>query len=380
MIKGSREWYQMVIETIHAIYQEELGRNADPSGLSTFIYAAIHAFYTDVEIRRDVRLSDEWKEKHPPTPPPPVIRQFSFNELANVRGALNIKMNAPFGLRPNQDDNTASTNGGWNYSEDMQSHIIAEYKLRGYTHGPVGPFIDPGYHSIWPGVDFRNENERVQVENWLIRCNKAGLITPVFVSPDGWDVDRLRTLDFIFKTPLWQELCQFVVNGFEQQGSKYGWSNKRYVETALYLRETFPNAKIVALHTISKIEAPVGDGDDTSKPGMSNADCWKRIALAGFNLWFYQDDMWGGKDQNIDPTNPDGKTDLEHFVSLWDRNDKNSFVRRFGPEGIWDSDIIPIPGEFGSFGLVWNNEPESRYRTIGRRCINVGARGSFDGC
>jgi hypothetical protein len=373
---GSLDWYLGVADTIREIYKSELNREPEPAGLFNWIFHAREEGKDGAWILEQVKQSPEWHAIHDPRPVP-TIPAYSREALLTFRGALNIKMNAPFGLRPNQDNNTASTNGLWNYAEADQDRILAAYKTRGYTHGPAGPFIDPGYHDLWPGVDFRDPAQLARVEAAIEKIYAAGITPVIFITPDGWTVDQLRALEPIFRSAKWQTYCQLVVNGFEQQGSKYGWSNAKYVSYGKWLNDVFPKA-VIGLHTISKIEAPVGEGDDTSKPGMDIASCWRRVADV-FDYWLYQDDMWDHP-EHVDPANPDGRTDLEHFVSLWDKNDPNSFVRRFGPGGLWECSLIPIPGEYCSYGLVWQDQPESFAREVGRRCIAAGAVGAFDGC
>ncbi len=307
------------------------------------------------------------------------IKKFTREELLKFRGALWIKCNAPWMTRPNQDDNVASTNGLWNYTDEVQDRIISEYKdVRKYTHGPIGPFIDSGYHNLIPGIDFRNDMDRQKVESSLIKLNKAGIITPLFLTPDGWTVEQLRTIEGIYKSDFWQKFGQIVVNGFEQQGDKYGWSNSQYVEYLSWVKEVFPNA-VRGLHTVSEIEIPVGKGDDTSKPGMSGNECWGRLNNL-IDFWLFQSNAVMNHD-HVDPAG-DGRTDGEHWLDLWDKNLSGSFVRRFSSSGTWSlaKDIIPIAGEFWAYGMTWDNTDETIGRTYGRVAIERGAHGSFDGC
>lgn len=372
MALGDLPWYLDVAQTIDTIYREELNRPSEPLGNANWIYHAREGGKTGEWIREQVRASSEWHAVHdvPPAPPRP-----TRDQLLTFRGSLNIKSSSTFNLR-----GTASTNGIWNAPDDQAAVIIREWKERGYTHGPVGPFIDAGYHGLTPPVDFRNDAQREKVVAAITNLQQEGIITPMFLTPDGWTVDQLRTIEPIFKEEVWQGLGAIVVNGFEQQGSRYGWANSQYVDYLTWMKETFPNA-VRCLHTVSGIEAPVGRGDDTSRPGMSLNECWGRLNPL-IDVWLTQFDMWDHAWTHVDPANTDGRTDLSHWYDLWDRANRFSFLTRFSAGGTWPlaKDIIPIPGEFWSYGLVWHDLDEAQGRKIGSTAIALGARGSFDGC
>lgn len=366
---ASLEWYLGVAGTVTEIYRTELFREPELAGAYNWIYQARENGHDGAWILDQVKASPEWHAIHD-APPKPTREQ-----MLKFRGALNIKSTSPFNLR-----GTASTNGIWHTDTDTAAGIIGEYKARGYTHGPVGPFIDAGYHGLVPPTDFRNDAERDTIIAAIRQVQKAGIMTPMFLTPDGWTVEQLRTIEPIFKEDIWQDLGAIVVNGFEQQGTRYGWSNAQYVEYLSWVKETFPNA-VRGLHTVSTVEAPVGNGDDTRKPGMSLNECWGRLnGLIDF--WLTQFDMWDNAWVHVDPDNPDGRTDLEHWYDLWDKTVPASFVNRFSEHGSWPlaKDIIPIAGEFWSYGLVWHDLSEAQGRDIGAHAISLGAAGSFDGC
>lgn len=297
-------------------------------------------------------------------------------ELLRFRGSLNIRSSRDYSWTLK---GTVSTNGAWHRTDEELANIVADWKERNYTHGSMGPFIDPGYHGLTPATDFRDDKQRERIEQVIQYFQQNGIITPLFLTPDGWTVEQLRTLEPIFKSDLWQRIGAIVVNGFEQQGTKYGWSNSQYVDYLQWVRETFPRA-VCGLHTVSKIEVPVGNGDDTSQPGMSANECWGRLNNL-IDFWLYQDDMWNYGWLHVDPDG-DGRTDLQHWYDLWDKNLPGSFVNRFSEHGSWPlaKDIIPIAGEFWSYGLVWFDLPEEQGQLIGNTAIGLGAHGSFDGC
>jgi len=311
-------------------------------------------------------------------------------ELLVIRGALNIKITAPYGPRPGQPDNMASTNAPWIYTPEQRKAIRDGYKARGYTHGPVGPFVDPGYHGQIPGVDIRQPGAADQIADLLQEFWDDGICPVVFIQVDGWTLGQMRTLEPVFRSDRWQRLCRVVCNGFEQQGSKYGWSNQDYINWLSWLRDVFPNAKRL-LHTVDGIEAPVGNGDDTSKPGMSNGQCWSRVTPL-IHGWLHQSSVLfpagvnGALGPNhVDP-NGDGRTDEAHWFDLWDASKPWSFTSRFrhGTAG-WPTTsanggpLKVYAGEYYSFALWWANASEDFARDHGQRAVQLGADGYFDG-
>jgi hypothetical protein len=307
----------------------------------------------------------------------------SREALLAIRGALfSVKAKTSIGVRPGQVDNIASTGYFPAYGEADRTVTIDAYKARGYTHGPVGPFIDPGYHGQFQPVDFRDDADRDRVERALQAVWDAGLIPVVFVTPDGWTVDQLKTLEPIYRSETWQRLCRIVCNGFEQQGSKYGWSNQQYVEYLSWLRDVFPTS-IRLLHTVADIEAPVGNGDDTSKPGMSNGECWGRVTPL-IHGWLHQSNALFTPN-HVDPGG-DGRTDEAHWYDLWDASKPASLVSRFrhGVAG-WPTTsanggpLKVYAGEFASFAVYWQNASEDVARDHGAKAVQLGADGSLDG-
>lgn len=313
---------------------------------------------------------------------------YTKEQLLKFRGALfTVKANhldgsgfcdLPDGPRPHQPDNIAVF-ASYYYTKEQRQCVYQLWKERGYTHGPVGPFVDPGYHGQTPGIDFRQDNGEAAADV-IQEVWDAGLIPVVFLTPDGWTVEQLRALDPIFKSPRWQKLLRVVVNGYEQQGTKYGWSNAQYVQYLSWEAETFPNA-VRGLHTISDIEAPVGNGDDTSKPGMSNGECWARV-VKYIHFWLHQSNALFTPDHVAD----NGKTDGENWLALWDRNNPYSFVTRFtkGTAG-WPTvaadgnPLCVVPGEYRSYITWWQNAPEEVAREWGRHALELGACGFMDG-
>jgi hypothetical protein len=325
---------------------------------------------------------------HPPEPAHVDPGIYSDAQLLAIRGALNIRLpGAPMGPRPGAPTAMASTNGLWHYSPEWQAKILSAYRdERHYTHGPIGPFVDPGYHGQFPPVDIRNDAEREQVEAALQTMWDSGVIPVVFIQNDGWPITAMeRDMAPIFRSEKWQKLCRVVCNGFEQQGSVYGWSNQEYVDWLTWLKSVFPNAKRL-LHTVAGIEAPVGAGDDTSQPGMSNGECWGRVTPL-IHGWLRQgNELFDPGPDHVDPAG-DGRTDEQHWYDLADTSVASSMVNRFrqGYAG-WPTTSAnggPMKwyhGEYYSFYLFNTVSADEAYaQAHGKRAVELGADGAFDG-
>lgn len=66
----SAEWYPMVLETVDSLYQQELGRNADTSGLANYLFRAREDGKDAEWMRTDIRKSTEWIEREATIPNP----------------------------------------------------------------------------------------------------------------------------------------------------------------------------------------------------------------------------------------------------------------------------------------------------------------------
>lgn len=380
MTFGSLEWYQTVFQTIDALYLEELFRHADLGGAVNWVYHAREHGWTAEQIRAALQASEEWTAIRAHKDP----SSYSQDDLLKIRGSLfTVKAaTSQWGPRPGQPDNVACLGFIPSYSEADRNLTIAAYKSRGYTHGPMGPFIDQGYHGQIPPIDFRDATVRAGIEDSIQWVWDQGIIPIIFITPDGWTVDQLRSLEPILRSEKWQRLCRIVCNGFEQQGSKYGWSNAQYIEYLTWLKDVFPTS-VRLLHTISDIEAPVGNGDDTSKPGMSNGQCWARVTPL-IHGWLHQSNALFDP-RHVDPGG-DGRTDEAHWYDLWDAAKASSLVSRFrqGVAG-WPttsasgSPLKVYAGEFLSFRVYWENWSEDLARDYGAKALSLGADGYLDG-
>lgn len=390
MIFASEPWYEETYRTITTLYQEELGRPPDVSGGLNLLWNARENLWDGPKMRQFLHDSPEgvaYRSKPAHLDP----ATYSVDQLLRFRGSL-FTVSEP-GIPTFNTPGHSIFFYSAGYSPADRQKVYAAWKARGYTHGPIGPFLDPGYHGQVPAMDFRQNPDAaadILEEVW-----DAGLIPIVFVIPDHagpeggwaeghvWSIEELKTLEPIYRSERWQKLCRVVVNGWELQGSKYGWSNAQYVEQLSWLADVFPSA-VRGLHTIADIEAPVGNGDDTSQPGMGNGDCWARVAHL-IHFWLHQSSALFTPDHVAD----NGRTDGQNWLALWDKNAPASFIRRFTDPtvyGDWpktcafpDRGLTAIPGEYLSIEVYNGRATEAQARDWGHKALLAGATGFMDG-
>lgn len=358
----------MWIATANAMYQEELFRAPDPSGLANWLDLASQG-ETAETIRAWMRTTPEWHDLHDERPWTPT-------QLRVIRGAIwPTRGPVQFGPRPGQPDNIIDT-GCEFYSESDLSISRAAISARKYTHVQMGPFIDPGYHGQYPSIDFRNDPDAtlVQIEAWW----KAGYAVIAFIGPDGWTTAQMRTLEPIFLQPRWQAALKMIV--------PMGWEpsedtpNAEFVARYEWAKRVFPNA-LQYIHLAADFDAP-GNNDDLT-PNQSKfigmPECWNRVVpyLTGYLI---QNGPY--------PTAPDADpTTATNFANQFKVNVRGSLRDRFvnGYAG-WPTTCANggtldlINAECTSYFAYWNNLPEDASRAWGQAALAAGADGAFDGC
>lgn len=314
-----------------------------------------------------------------PIPPPPTLET-----LAHIRGAMwTSRLNLPYGPRPNQPDNCTCIDYFECFSPSDQARIIQDYHVnKGYTHAPMGPLVDAGYHDQLPAVDGRSDPSQYFAA--ASKLEAAGVHVIHFLRPDrgcaglDWAVEDLdRELGPIFRTPQAQTLMQIVCLGWEP-GPKYYYDNAWWVEMLQWQAQTFPNA-LRLFHMVADCDAPVG-GADNGKPF---SQMWANVTPY-IHGWLVQN---GGYAESGAPL---ATPDFNHeFALQFDQTDPKSLVRRFrdGYDGwptgsAWGptSPLRVYAGEFAAFNDYWNNAPESESIRLGNLAIAAGASGSLDGC
>lgn len=358
----------MWIATANAMYQEELFRAPDPSGLANWLDLASQG-ETAETIRAWMRTTPEWHDLHDERPWTPT-------QLRVIRGAIwPTRGPVQFGPRPGQPDNIIDT-GCEFYSESDLSISRAAISARKYTHVQMGPFIDPGYHGQYPSIDFRNDPDAtlVQIEAWW----KAGYAVIAFIGPDGWTTAQMRTLEPIFLQPRWQAALKMIV--------PMGWEpsedtpNAEFVARYEWAKRVFPNA-LQYIHLAADFDAP-GNNDDLTpnQPKfIGMPECWNRVVpyLTGYLI---QNGPY--------PTAPDADpTTATNFANQFKVNVRGSLRDRFvnGYAG-WPTTCANggtldlINAECTSYFAYWNNLPEDASRAWGQAALAAGADGAFDGC
>lgn len=318
-----------------------------------------------------------------PTLPPTTLEQ-----RAKIRGAMwTARLDLPWGPRPNQPDNNLVIDYFEVFSLKDQDRMLAAYgpKGDGYTHAPMGPMVDAGYHGQLPATDWRR-NPNVYLDA-AVKEERAGVQVIHFLRPDRgcvdleWTVEDLeRELGPIFRSAKAQAIMRIVCLGWEP-GPRYYYDNAWWCEMTAWMARTFPNA-LRLIHMVSDCDAPAGRDDD--KKGISNGKAWANLA-GRIHGWLVQ---------NAGYTDGDSPTPSAHFMSEFTKQfdgSRGSLITRFttgGPMGDWPVDsawgvgqrLRVYAGEFAAYADYWKNWPEEVSRDIGDSAIAAGADGSLDGC
>jgi hypothetical protein len=161
---------QKWIETIDAVYREELARGVDWSGLATRLIEIAGGWHVE-ELRAAIRDSAEWHDRHDPRPRPPIDRR-------DLRGAFCIP------TRPRRVWWPAYLGG----DEAEQDRYITDTVDRHYTFGQVlvsGLPYGTDYPEIAPDAG--------RLRAGLEKIRAAGLVTIVaFDDRRGADLSYLR--------------------------------------------------------------------------------------------------------------------------------------------------------------------------------------------
>lgn len=302
-------------------------------------------------------------------------RTWTPAELRAVRGAIwPTRGPVAFGPRPGADDNIIDTGCEFYGAADLATSV-ATLRARRYTHVQMGPFIDPGYHSKYPPIDFRMAPEFTlrQIEAWW----QAGFAVVAFIGPDGWTTEQMETLEPIFRQPRWQAALRLIV--------PMGWEpsedtpNAEFVARYEWAHRVFPSA-LQYIHLAADFDAP-GNNDDLT-PGtprfLGMPECWRRVApyLTGYLI---QNGPYG-----VAPA--DDPILANNFGNQFRADVRGSLRDRFvnGYAG-WPTTCASggpldlIAAEETSYYAFWNNLPESVSLAWGRLALDAGADGAFDG-
>lgn len=313
-----------------------------------------------------------WSYTGQTTPPPPTP-----DVLAKIRGAMwTARLNLPWGPRPGQDDNCICIDYFECYTPQDQDRIILAYgpQGRGYTHAPMGPIVDAGYHGYLPSTDWRDT-----IDVYLdaaAKLEQAGIHVIHFLKPDGWDIDQLETLTPLFSTPKAQALMRIVCCAWEPSTET---PNRVWKQWLSWQARVFPQA-VRLIHLPADWDAPIGGPEDNGKSGGWG---WSQVAdlLHG---WLVQNA--GYVDGGTPVPNP---TFVRNFTDQFDPEVHWSLANRFmtGGPGDWPTwsawgPHVPLKvyaGEYAAYANFWHNYPESESRRLGGLALDAGAAGYFDG-
>lgn len=300
------------------------------------------------------------------------IPNYTSAQLRAILGGLfTARAKLPWMTRPNQPDNIIS----WGafvqgaYSPGDMKLCIDKWHERKYTHCAIGPFIDPGYHDLVPPSDFRN-NTNLFVEN-ILKIYEANIIPIFFLKPDGWSLDQLKSLEYIFTQPIWQQMVKMMVpNGWEPSTDT---PNSEYVDFLKYGLELFPKA-LNYLHLAANFDAPGNNADLTpgSPTYIGNAGCWQRVApyLHGYLA------QYGPFEHSVQDNDPD---QVNEFIKLWKYNRFVSGYAGWPTYSAWgNSPLDYIYAEGCSYTATWDNLPESACMSWGNLAFANGAPGVLD--
>lgn len=305
----------------------------------------------------------------------------TYEQLARIRGAMWTArlQGLPYGPRPFAADNCICIDYFEAYNDEQRNRIIQAYvKDRGYTHAPMGPMVDPGYHGQLPTSDYRKD--AAPYFTAARQLEWAGCRVVHFVRPDrgtaglDWTTDDLdRELGPVFSR--YRDMMRIVCLGWEP-GPQYYYDNAWWVSMCQWMARTFPNA-IRLIHMTSDTDAPVGGDDD--KKGITNGQGWANVApyIHGFLA------QYGGYVSGVDPV-PSQQFIANFLAALQDL--KHRFETG-GPDGTWPTSsawgkgrpIRVYAGEYAAYGDYWKNFPEDQSQMLGQLALSIGADGFFDG-
>lgn len=305
--------------------------------------------------------------------------------LRKIRGAL-FTARAPISghPRPFQPDNVCTTAGCNGRSPEERQIILDVYREHRYTHGPIGPFIDPGYHGLSPAMDFRVDDGESAVAT-LEQMWGAGIAPITFLVPDNWKIDEAeREMGHIFRRNRWQAAAKLVCVGWEPSKDR---SNAEWVEQLRWVADTFPHS-LRYMHMCADFDAP-GNNDDLT-PGsprfIGNEGCWNRVA--GLIHGYLSQSAAFEHPNHIDSDpRANGRTDFMQWKDRYNIHEPSSLIGRFitGYAG-WPTfsanpgerlDVIAY--EYASFWCYNDNRPEDEAMNWGDAALEMGADGVCDG-
>jgi len=256
----------------------------------------------------------------------------------------------------------------------------------GYTHVVVGPLVDSdGYHGQYTPRDWRGANFQALLD--VLQTLWDGVdghhfVPIVFLHPDGWSFAQTRDeIGPLLADPRAQRLMRFVVpSGWEP--TKYGWSSCTWAQFGAWAHAALPNA-VIALHTVSDVDAPVGTDAVCDDNGQDNAQGWARVA-PNYHVWLIQNGPYPGSPADLPDT---ARSFAAQFMAGGDGAVFHGVRWHFCGPGGWTCDsawgsgqpIRLVAAEHTAYEGYWHNLAEAKRDAWGDLAIASGADGYLDG-
>lgn len=323
--------------------------------------------------------------------------RFTLDELkGKLRGSLSVRLNLPYGPRPNQDSNIA-----WMAFYELQTpanrqRMLDAFHARGLTMSAIGPVTgNDCYHEQFPNIGDPPSGGLMAgcLHNWRVPTQDewdayldgvqeqwdGGIMPCYFAKPDGWERAEygaeIAALEQLYQQPRAQRLLRCVVGpGWEPSGEKYGWANREYVRWVQWGARVFPTA-LRGIHLVADLDAPTGQDDDSTFPAkQGNALSWVNVAPY---IHFFADQLGGYVFGSTEQPSAHFLDELcKHVKRVGD-----GFRGGYGwpSAGADGTRILHVVFEYAAFADWWKNFAEKYSWQIGDEAMRCGADGYGDG-
>jgi hypothetical protein len=221
------------------------------------------------------------------------IPNYTIDQLRSLRAAIGtMKMNLPYGPRPNQDDNVFFGPAYPIYDYNDRMRIIAKLEEHNYTHLIIGPIFEPVYGTYYPWFPILADANRYcdileeLYENGIIPVYAICPLNDEFRTNGKLDFDIIRQrMNPVYQSSRFQELVKVSFLAWEPSDGFLVDDSKEWVELANWCQEVFPQA-LRYLHTRVGQGAP-GSHKDIEQRGMTEGTIWGAVAPL-IHGWFCQ--------------------------------------------------------------------------------------------
>jgi hypothetical protein len=308
----------------------------------------------------------------------------SLEQCAKLRGAMwTMRLNLPYGPRPNQDDNILAMDYYEWYDANDRRRMITRYKEPGFTDAVTGPIIDlGGYHGAWPTQPTINQAIWDHYLDAMEEWDGAGIRPVHFIKPDGWTLAQCREIlePYYLQPRARRFLKTLVPPGWEPW--KYEASTRTWAAFGDWGAYLNPDALILA-HSVEDVDALKGTDALYNDEPESNGKSWQYVA-PHFHGWLIQLGGFGHIAHRRSWTTEELASWRANLAEYF-RDARRRFVEgkegwptgsRFGP-------TVPLKlyyGEGGSYAFFDNQSiTEALVNSFGDIAIANGANGYLDG-